>query len=221
MRSYILAALSWQRRRSRLAQEAKPDRVISVSGSATVYAKPDTARVYYGVRVSEPSADAVKDVLAKTSTAIDEASQEAQADQCEDHHRPDHDPPFAGGNAEPRRADGPGRRRSGWRGRARAVRRWQLAHRDSDRLGPGEAAGRGGRVRQGRSPRPAPTRPAANEGNEHQHLPRPGAAMTDRRSSCRGPTIRPPAKRRCKRQSRRRSAMPRPSPRPSAAARSR
>jgi uncharacterized protein YggE len=55
------------------AQETKTERVISVSGSATVYAKPDTARVYYGVRVSEPSADAVKDVLAKTSTTIDEA----------------------------------------------------------------------------------------------------------------------------------------------------
>jgi uncharacterized protein YggE len=56
-----------------LGQEAKPERVISVSGSATVYAKPDTARVYYGVRVSEPSADAVKDVLTKTATTIDEA----------------------------------------------------------------------------------------------------------------------------------------------------
>jgi len=55
------------------AQDAKPERVISVSGSATVYAKPDTARVYYGVRVSEPSADAVKDVLTKTTTTIDEA----------------------------------------------------------------------------------------------------------------------------------------------------
>src|SRR5262249_19037936 len=54
-------------------QEAKPERVISISGSATVYAKPDTARVYYGVRVSEPSADAVKDVLTKTTTTIDEA----------------------------------------------------------------------------------------------------------------------------------------------------
>jgi uncharacterized protein YggE len=56
-----------------LGEEAKPERVISVSGSATVYAKPDTARVYYGVRVSEPSADAVKDVLTKTTTTIDEA----------------------------------------------------------------------------------------------------------------------------------------------------
>jgi uncharacterized protein YggE len=54
-------------------QEAKLERVISISGSATVYAKPDTARVYYGVRVSEPSADAVKDVLGKSSTTIDEA----------------------------------------------------------------------------------------------------------------------------------------------------
>src|SRR5262245_52960533 len=49
------------------------DRIISVTGTATVYAKPDTARIHYGVRVSEPSADAVKDVLSKTNTAIDEA----------------------------------------------------------------------------------------------------------------------------------------------------
>src|SRR5437660_3135911 len=49
------------------------ERVITVTGTATVYAKPDVARIFYGVRVSEPSADAVRDVLTKTSTAIDEA----------------------------------------------------------------------------------------------------------------------------------------------------
>ena len=49
------------------------ERVITTTGTATVYAKPDTARIHYGVRVSEPSADAVKDVLTKTTTAIDEA----------------------------------------------------------------------------------------------------------------------------------------------------
>ena len=49
------------------------EKVISVNGTATVYAKPDTARIHYGVRVSEPSADAAKDVLAKTSKAINEA----------------------------------------------------------------------------------------------------------------------------------------------------
>jgi uncharacterized protein YggE len=49
------------------------DHVITVTGTATVYAKPDVARIHYGVRVSEPSADAVKDVLTKTTTAIDEA----------------------------------------------------------------------------------------------------------------------------------------------------
>lgn len=51
----------------------KAERLITVTGTATVYAKPDVARIHYGVRVSEPSADAVKDVLTKTSTAIDEA----------------------------------------------------------------------------------------------------------------------------------------------------
>jgi uncharacterized protein YggE len=49
------------------------DRLITVTGTATVYAKPDVARIHYGVRVSEPSADAVKDVLTKSTTAIDEA----------------------------------------------------------------------------------------------------------------------------------------------------
>jgi len=59
---------------SALADPAdKAEHVITVTGTATVYAKPDVARVHYGVRVSEPSADAVKDVLTKTTTAIDEA----------------------------------------------------------------------------------------------------------------------------------------------------
>jgi len=49
------------------------ERVITVTGTATVYAKPDVARIHYGVRVSEPSADAVKDVLTKSTTTIDEA----------------------------------------------------------------------------------------------------------------------------------------------------
>jgi uncharacterized protein YggE len=56
-----------------LAQDAKAERVITVTGTATVYAKPDMARIHYGVRVSEPSADAVKDVLTKTNKSIDEA----------------------------------------------------------------------------------------------------------------------------------------------------
>lgn len=49
------------------------ERVITTTGTATVYAKPDVARVFYGVRVSEPSADAVRDVLGKQTTAIEEA----------------------------------------------------------------------------------------------------------------------------------------------------
>ena len=53
--------------------DAKPDRVISVTGTATVFAKADVARIHYGVRVSEPSADAVKDVLTKNNKAIGDA----------------------------------------------------------------------------------------------------------------------------------------------------
>lgn len=56
------------------ADEPAKDRVITVTGTATVYAKPDTARIHYGVRVSEPSADAVKDVIGKTTKTIDEAA---------------------------------------------------------------------------------------------------------------------------------------------------
>jgi uncharacterized protein YggE len=55
------------------ARAEPADHIISVTGTATVYAKPDVARIHYGVRVSEPSADAVKDVLTKTTSAIDEA----------------------------------------------------------------------------------------------------------------------------------------------------
>jgi uncharacterized protein YggE len=51
---------------------AKADRMITVTGTATVYAKPDVARVYYGIRVQEPSVDAVKDVIAKMSGTMDE-----------------------------------------------------------------------------------------------------------------------------------------------------
>lgn len=52
---------------------AQGERVITTTGTATVYAKPDVARIHYGVRVSEPAADAAKDVLTKQTAAIDEA----------------------------------------------------------------------------------------------------------------------------------------------------
>ncbi|HKB01531.1 MAG TPA: SIMPL domain-containing protein [Gemmataceae bacterium] len=51
---------------------AKAERVISVTGTATVHVKPDVARVYYGIRAQEPSVDAVKDVLTKLSGTMDE-----------------------------------------------------------------------------------------------------------------------------------------------------
>jgi uncharacterized protein YggE len=56
-----------------LASAQANERVITVSGSATVFVKPDVVRVHYGVKVTEPSADAVKDVLGKTGAAMDEA----------------------------------------------------------------------------------------------------------------------------------------------------
>jgi len=56
-----------------LAHDEKAEKSITVTGTATVYAKPDTARIHYGVKVTEPTADAVKEVLAKHSKAIDES----------------------------------------------------------------------------------------------------------------------------------------------------
>ena len=53
---------------------AKTGRVITVIGKATVYAKPDMAHIYYGVKASEPSAEAVKDVLTKNTKAISDAA---------------------------------------------------------------------------------------------------------------------------------------------------
>jgi uncharacterized protein YggE len=74
MRFLLCAALSVFAAGAALAQaETKAERVITVNGTATVYAKPDTARIYYGIRASEPSADAVKDVLTKNIKAIDES----------------------------------------------------------------------------------------------------------------------------------------------------
>lgn len=48
-------------------------RTITTSASATVYVKPDVARIHYGIRITEPSPDAVKDILAKTTKTMDEA----------------------------------------------------------------------------------------------------------------------------------------------------
>jgi uncharacterized protein YggE len=74
MRSVLALALSVLATGLALGQsETKSERIIAVNGTATVYAKPDTARIYYGVRASEPSADAVKDVLTKNTKAIDES----------------------------------------------------------------------------------------------------------------------------------------------------
>lgn len=55
------------------AHDEKAEKSITVTGTATVYAKPDTARIYYGVKVTEPTADAVKEVLTKHSKAIDDS----------------------------------------------------------------------------------------------------------------------------------------------------
>ena len=67
MLTAVLAFGGWA-----FAHDEKAEKVITVTGTATVYAKPDTARIHYGVKVTEPTADAVKEVLSKHSKAIDE-----------------------------------------------------------------------------------------------------------------------------------------------------
>ena len=52
---------------------AKGERSITVVGSGSVFVKPDTARIFYGVRATEPSTDATKDQVTKVVTAMDEA----------------------------------------------------------------------------------------------------------------------------------------------------
>jgi uncharacterized protein YggE len=48
-------------------------RTITTSATATVYVKPDVARIHYGIRLTEPSPDAIKDIMAKTVKTMDEA----------------------------------------------------------------------------------------------------------------------------------------------------
>jgi uncharacterized protein YggE len=67
-----VAALTCAALGSAADRPARTDRVITVAGTATVFARPDVARVHYGVRVQEPSTDAVKDVLTKITSAMDE-----------------------------------------------------------------------------------------------------------------------------------------------------
>jgi uncharacterized protein YggE len=52
---------------------AEPAGTITVTGSATIFVKPDTARVHYSVRVSEPAVDAAKHAASKQATAMDDA----------------------------------------------------------------------------------------------------------------------------------------------------
>jgi uncharacterized protein YggE len=48
-------------------------RTITTSATATVYVKPDVARIHYGIRLTEPSPDAIKDIMGKTVKTMDEA----------------------------------------------------------------------------------------------------------------------------------------------------
>jgi uncharacterized protein YggE len=51
---------------------AEPTETITVTASATVFAKPDSARIHYSVRVSEPSIEEAKDSATKLVTSMDE-----------------------------------------------------------------------------------------------------------------------------------------------------
>lgn len=51
---------------------AEPTETITISASATVYVKPDSARVHYMVRASEPSVDAAKETVSKQVELMNE-----------------------------------------------------------------------------------------------------------------------------------------------------
>lgn len=55
------------------AWAAEPTETITVSASATVMVKPDTARVHYAVRASEPSVAEAKESATKLATAVADA----------------------------------------------------------------------------------------------------------------------------------------------------
>lgn len=52
---------------------AEPTETITVTGSATVYVKPDAARIHYTIRVSETSIDAAKESATKLVASLNEA----------------------------------------------------------------------------------------------------------------------------------------------------
>lgn len=56
-----------------VAMAAEPTETITVTGSATVFVKPDAARIHYSVRVSDASADAAKDTATKQVATIAES----------------------------------------------------------------------------------------------------------------------------------------------------
>jgi uncharacterized protein YggE len=54
------------------AMAAEPTETITVTASATVFVKPDSARIHYLLRVSEPSIEEAKDSASKLVTSLDE-----------------------------------------------------------------------------------------------------------------------------------------------------
>ena len=51
-------------------RSAEPEETITVSASATVFAKPNTARLHFTVRVSEDTAEAAKEAAAKQASSV-------------------------------------------------------------------------------------------------------------------------------------------------------
>lgn len=59
---------------------AEPEETITVSASATVFARPNTARLHYTVRVSEESADAAKEAVGKQAASVAAALKDLKLD---------------------------------------------------------------------------------------------------------------------------------------------
>lgn len=88
---------------------AEPTEAISVTGSATVFARPTMARIHYTVRVSEDTAEAAKEAAAKRAATVTGTLKELKLDNLAT---------TAGAVSYSRRLSQPGIRGGGFRGGA-------------------------------------------------------------------------------------------------------
>jgi uncharacterized protein YggE len=61
---------------------AEPEETITVTASATVFARPNSARLHYAVRATEETADAAKEAAAKQAGAVTAALKDLKLDRA-------------------------------------------------------------------------------------------------------------------------------------------